>query len=91
MVGKVGWVRRWDPVSQAPWLWHPERHIFITYDDPESLRVKSRYILENGLAGAMFWQYYSDPTGQLLGTLFTELRGAAAAAPPAPAATAGRR
>ena len=74
LVDKGGWVRRWDPQSQAPFLWHPERRIFITYDDPESLRVKSRYILENGLGGAMFWQYYSDPTGQLLDTLFTELR-----------------
>jgi chitinase len=49
--------------------------MFVTFDDPESLRVKSRYIVEHGLAGAMFWEYYADPTGTLLGTLFTELRG----------------
>jgi len=41
----------------------------VTFDDAESLRVKSRYIVEHGLAGAMFWEYYADPSGTLLGTL----------------------
>jgi chitinase len=77
MVNRNGWVRRWDPISQAPFLWHAGKRTFITYDDPESLRIKSRYILEGGLRGAMFWQYYSDPTGALLDTLFTELRAGA--------------
>jgi GH18 family chitinase len=77
MVDRNGWQRKWDRRSQAPYLWHPEKRIFITYDDPESLRVKCRYILEHGLAGAMFWQYYSDRTGALLDTLFTECRGKA--------------
>ena len=67
--------RRWDATSQAPYLWSRERKIFVTYDDPESLRAKSRYILEHGLAGAMFWEYYADPTGTLRGVLFSELRG----------------
>ena len=86
MVNRNGWVRRWDPVSQAPFLWHAAKRIFVTYDDPESLRIKSRYILENGLRGAMFWQYYSDPTGELLDTLFTELRD-----PPINASPGARR
>jgi chitinase len=67
-------VRRWDRAAQAPYLFHAEKRIFVTYDDPESLRVKSRYILEHGLGGVMFWQYYSDPTGALLDTLNRELR-----------------
>jgi GH18 family chitinase len=70
-----GWVRRWDPLSEAPFLWNAERRLFVAFDDPESLRVKSRYIREHGLGGAMFWEYSSDPTGALLGTLFAELRG----------------
>jgi chitinase len=84
--GEGGWVRRWDPRAQAPFLWHPEKRIFITYDDPESLRIKSHYILEQGLGGVMFWQYFSDKTGELLGTLFEELRGGE----PSGARTAGR-
>ena len=75
LVAAGSYERRWDRASQAPYLWSREKRIFVTYDDPESLRVKSRYIIEHGLGGAMFWEYYADPTGTLLGTLFTELRG----------------
>jgi GH18 family chitinase len=75
LVQSGAFARRWDPASQAPYLWSREKKMFVTFDDPESLRVKSRYIVEHGLAGAMFWEYYADPTGTLLGTLFTELRG----------------
>jgi chitinase len=76
-----GWVRRWDPLAQAPFLWNAERRIWIGYDDPEALRVKSRYIRDLGLAGAMFWEYTNDPTGALVGALFDELRGPGAKQP----------
>jgi chitinase len=79
LTSQPGWVRRWDTLAQAPFLWSAERRIWISYEDPESLRVKSRYIREHGLAGAMFWEYTADPTGALLGTLFEGLRGGAAA------------
>jgi GH18 family chitinase len=69
-----GWVRRWDALAQAPYLWNADKRVFIAYDDPESLRLKTRYIREHGLAGAMFWEYRADPTGALLGTLFEGLR-----------------
>ena len=48
--------------------------MFVSYEDPESLRAKCRYIRDQGLAGAMFWEYYADRGGVLLGTLFGELR-----------------
>ena len=74
LVGRNGFSRHWDGASQAPYLWNPERRVFISYDDPESLRIKCRYIRDKGLAGAMFWEYYADQSGALLGTLFEELR-----------------
>jgi chitinase len=74
IVDRGGFVRHWDSAAQAPFLWNAEKRIFISYEDPESLRAKSRYVLERHLAGAMFWEYYADPTGALLGTLSTELR-----------------
>jgi len=73
LVGRDGYERRWDPVAQAPFLWNGEKRIFVSYDDPESLRIKSRYVLDHGLAGTMFWEYYADPSGALLGTLSGEL------------------
>jgi len=76
-----GFVRRWDDAAEAPYLWNKDKRIFVTYDDPESLRAKARFIRRLGLAGAMFWEYYADRTGALLGTLFAELRGPSAAIP----------
>jgi len=74
LAGREGWVRQWDETAQAPFLWNADKRIFISYDDPESLRRKCRYLRERGLAGVMFWEYSEDPTGALLDTLFKELR-----------------
>jgi chitinase len=73
-VDRNGFGRHWDPVAQAPFLWSPDARVFVSYEDPESLRAKCRYILDHELAGAMFWEYYADRGGVLLGTLFGELR-----------------
>jgi chitinase len=73
-IGHGGYVRRWDRRSQAPFLWNASKRVFISYDDPESLRRKCRYVRERGLAGAMFWEYYADGGGALLRTLAAELR-----------------
>jgi chitinase len=75
LVDRNGFTRYWDPVSEAPFLWNPERRVFVSYEDPESLRAKCRYIRDRGLGGTMFWEYYADRSGALLGTLFDGLRG----------------
>jgi chitinase len=77
LIDRGGFVRMWDSQAQAPYLWNKDTRTFISYDDPESLRLKSAYIREKGLGGAMFWEYYGDKTGVLLDTLFTTLHGRA--------------
>jgi chitinase len=72
-VGKGGFERHWDDKAQAPYLWNSAQKVFISYEDPESLRLKCRYIRDQKLVGAMFWEYYSDPSGVLVGTLAAEL------------------
>jgi len=72
-IGKNGYVRFWDRQSEAPYLWNASKRIFITYEDPQSLRLKCRYIRDHKLGGVMFWEYYADPTGSLLETLYREL------------------
>ncbi|KAJ2844629.1 hypothetical protein J3B02_004912, partial [Coemansia erecta] len=47
------WVRQWDPVSQTPWLFNPSTKQFISYDDPQSLKIKVDYAASKGLAGTM--------------------------------------
>jgi chitinase len=79
LVGRRGYARRWDAAAQAPYLWNAAQRVFVSYDDPESLRLKCRYLVLKGLAGAMFWEYGADPTGALLDTLYAELRRGARA------------
>jgi chitinase len=76
LVGRNGYVRKWDDTAQGPYLWNADKHILIAYDDPESLTLKARYIRDHHLAGAMFWEYYNDPKGTLLNALFTGLHPA---------------
>ena len=68
-----GYVRYWDPAADAPYLYNAAKQTFISYEDPESLAAKCRYVASHGLGGVMFWQYGNDPSGQLLETLHKSL------------------
>ncbi len=58
--GKNGFVRYWDPVAKAPYLYNATDSIFMSYDDPESLRLKTQYAIDKKLGGIMFWQLSDD-------------------------------
>ena len=59
-------VRYWDEAASVPYIYNPETQTFISYEDPQSIKLKCRYVLDHHLAGVMFWDYESDPTGALL-------------------------
>ena len=40
-----GYTRYWDTVSLVPYLYNPDKHIFVSYEDPESIAAKGRYAL----------------------------------------------
>lgn len=73
VIGRDGFDRRWDSVAKAPYLWNAERRIIISYEDPESLRLKAAYVRAKGLGGLMFWQYGEDPSGVLLDAIHSAL------------------
>jgi len=73
LVNKKGFVRYWDDASKAPYLFNAETKSFITYDDEESVKIKCDYIKKHKLAGAMFWEYFSDKKLYLLKELNKEL------------------
>jgi chitinase len=68
-VGSRGFSRYWDASAKAPYLWNSASRTFITYDDPQSLQIKARYILEHRLGGVMFWELSQDRNGELLDVL----------------------
>jgi chitinase len=60
----------------ASWSFDKEKKEFITYDSPDVINLKSQYIKDNGLGGAMFWELSADkkePDQSLLNTVYNNL------------------
>ncbi|HEV7912713.1 MAG TPA: glycoside hydrolase family 18 protein [Albitalea sp.] len=73
LVNRNGFVRYRNGASKAPFLHNPTTGEFVSYEDPESLRAKLRFLKQRRLGGAMFWELTGDRRHQLLGTLSREL------------------
>lgn len=73
-IDRNGYVRHWDATAQVPYLWNAQTHAFISYDDPQSLKLKADFVKANGLGGMMYWEQSQDPKGELLGVLSAALR-----------------
>jgi chitinase len=63
-----GYTRYWDDEAKAPYLF--DGNHYITYDDEESLQHKCRYVMDEGLAGIMFWEFSCDTTHRLLDAIY---------------------
>lgn len=68
-----GFDRYWDKASCVPYLYSTDRKVFVSYEDTESLAMKSRYVDDQHLAGIMFWDYEGDPSGVLLKAVYDGL------------------
>lgn len=63
-----------DETAKAPWLYNSIDKIFITYDDPTSIKYKCEYVLSKDLGGLMFWQYTHDTSNTLLDAIHENLK-----------------
>jgi chitinase len=72
-----GFARYWDSAASAPYLYNAQEHVFVSYDDPQSLAIKGRYVRAHRLGGIMFWEYFNDPSGKLLDAVNLSLHGRA--------------
>lgn len=70
-INKDGYVRYWDDISKAPWLFNGDS--FISYDDEQSITCKGKYVLEEDYAGLFYWEHGSDKTGTLLDAAYKSL------------------
>jgi len=73
-IGREGFVRKWDARAQAPFLWNVATRTFISYEDPQSLRAKARFVRAHRLGGIMFWELSQDRDGALLDAIVEGLR-----------------
>lgn len=63
-----GFTRYWSDEAKVPWLHNG--NIFISYDDTMSIGYKTRYIRNENLGGAMFWELSCDRESRLLDKIY---------------------
>lgn len=68
-----GQTRVFDEISQVPYIINDEGTIFISYEDPISIKLKAEYIIANGVAGMMYWEYGHDYENTLLKAMVENL------------------
>lgn len=50
----------WDEYSMVPWAYSEAKRIFITFDNPRSIGLKTQYMLNHTLGGIMVWEITAD-------------------------------
>ncbi|KZN44703.1 glycosyl hydrolase family 18 protein [Pseudoalteromonas luteoviolacea] len=73
------YVRYYDDVAVAPWLYNAEKKVFLSMEDTESMKTKLNYVVDKGLGGVMFWElagdfdYHADKGEYYMGSTMTAL------------------
>jgi chitinase len=61
------YVQFFDPETETPWMYNAQQRVAISYEDKESIIVKTNYVRELGLGGVMVWELsYDDDEHTLL-------------------------
>lgn len=63
-----------DKDAKAAYLFNPHNKQFVTFEDQWSIGYKCKYIIDQKLAGVMFWEYSNDAKGSLLRELNQKLK-----------------
>jgi chitinase len=69
-----GYVSFWDDSARAPYMYNKVQKKLFTYDDEQSIAIKTRYAVNKGLNGIMFWELAEDkPENGLLEAIYKAL------------------
>ena len=55
-----GLLERWDSKAKAPYLADEKGNLAYGFESPRSIAAKCSYIKDEGLRGAMYWEYADD-------------------------------
>jgi chitinase len=70
------YTRQWDDHVKVPWLYNKETKIMISYEDPQSISIKAKYVIQKHLGGMMFWDLGQDDSkSTLLDAVHRQLGG----------------
>jgi chitinase len=64
----------YDESAKASYLWNAQDNVFMSYETPKEIELKSKFIKDKGLGGAMFWEYSLDNKQELLNKLFEDMK-----------------
>ena len=54
------WIDHWDDVARVPYVTNQSGQFVFGYDNARSLTGKCQYIIDQDLAGGMYWEYAND-------------------------------
>ncbi len=60
LLSDPAWRRRRHPVARSPWLYHPARQVFVSYEDGASVAARARFAADRGLRGVFTWHLAGD-------------------------------
>ncbi|MFT6795615.1 MAG: chitinase [Maribacter sp.] len=71
--GDSNFKRYWDETAEAPYMYNALDSLMVSYDDTVSVARKTKYAMEKGLGGIMFWELGNDTKeeGSLLDAIYT--------------------
>lgn len=62
----------WDEKAQVPYIENANGELVLGYNDPKAIEIKCKYILDNDILGAMYWEYTCDNEQGDLRTIVTD-------------------
>jgi len=66
----------WDDIAKAPYYYNPQTKYLATFDDPKSISLKTKYVIDQKLNGIMFWELTDDAYADgLLGVIDDTIKG----------------
>ncbi|MDR0572906.1 MAG: glycoside hydrolase [Tannerella sp.] len=60
IINLTEYTRQWDEEAKIPYMTNEEGKLILCYEDNASIAIKCDYIIDKGLRGAMYWEYYCD-------------------------------
>ncbi|MBD1431992.1 glycoside hydrolase family 18 protein [Sphingobacterium sp. DN00404] len=61
-----GFEKKWDDEAKANYMINKDGEFVLTYETPESIAFKCVYVRDQGLLGAMYWEYAGDTSEGIL-------------------------
>ncbi|MDR0181549.1 glycoside hydrolase family 18 protein [Lysobacter arvi] len=54
------WTQHWHDVAQTPYLFNAAERVFVSYEDPKSIALRSQLAKARGLRGVFMWELTGD-------------------------------